>query len=304
MVTWISALKKTRKVFQSAVSRVVKGPEDAAGDSLEELEEALITADISPRLTGELIGKLEKSYRGMKVSKRKMLRDILVGHLEHEEEYRWDALPKDACILVVGVNGSGKTTTCAKLARLAMKQGVRPLLGAADTFRAAGSDQLVLWAEKVGCEVVSGKQGADAAAVAYDTVDAAMARGADINIIDTAGRMHTKQPLMEELRKMRRSVEKRNPEAPHETWIVLDASIGQNAILQARVFHEAVPRSGIVITKLDGSSKAGFIFSVKDELNVPIHFVGLGEQEDDLVPFDAESFVDAILMDEETASTE
>jgi fused signal recognition particle receptor len=193
------------------------------------------------------------------------------------------------------VNGSGKTTTTAKLAHHAAAAGARPLLAAADTFRAAGSEQLRVWGARVGCDVVGGASGADAAAVAYDALAAAKARGNDVLLVDTAGRMHTKGPLMQELRKVSRSLGKGLPGAPHHTWMVLDATIGQNALHQAREFHAAVPLTGVVVAKLDGSSKAGFVFGVSRELGVPILFAGLGEQAGDLVPFEAAAFVDALL---------
>ena len=199
---------------------------------------------------------------------------------------------------MVGVNGSGKTTTCAKLAHTAIQQGRQPLLAATDTFRAAGADQLKLWAKDVGCDVVAGAPGADAAAVAYDALDAAVARGRDLVIVDTAGRMHTKEPLMKELQKVRGAMAKRVSGAPHETWIVLDATLGQNAVMQAKVFHEAVALTGVIISKLDGSSKAGFVFSINREMGIPIRFVGLGEKMDELVPFEPEKFVGALMNSE------
>jgi fused signal recognition particle receptor len=197
--------------------------------------------------------------------------------------------------MVAGVNGAGKTTTCAKLAHRVQAAGLKPLLAAADTFRAAGADQLKLWAQRLDVDVVAGVQGADAAAVAYDGLDAAMARGSDVLILDTAGRMHTKAPLIEELRKTCRALAKCMPDAPHERWLVLDASMGQNALVQARVFHEAIDLTGVIVAKLDGSSKAGFLFAVQRELGVPILFAGLGEGQDDLIPFDPEAYVEALL---------
>jgi fused signal recognition particle receptor len=203
---------------------------------------------------------------------------------------------------MLGVNGAGKTTTCAKLAWRASKQGRKVLLGAADTFRAAGTEQLRMWGENLKVQVVSGQQGSDAAAVAFDALEAAHARGADLLFVDTAGRMHTKSHLMDELQKMVRALQKRDPEAPHATWMVLDASLGQNSLNQARVFHEAVPLSGLILTKLDGSSKAGFLFNIQKELpGVPVLFSGLGEAKEDLVPFDATSFLDALFRTEPDA---
>jgi fused signal recognition particle receptor len=298
VVTWIHALSRTRKQFAGALARVFsrgeKG-EKVDRDALDELEADLLLADIPARLASELKDEIESGYLGLRVDARDMLRKIMVKSLGEAAPYAWPAVDPLLSILVVGVNGSGKTTTCAKLAALARRAGRRPLLGAADTFRAAGSEQLRLWAERIGCEAVVGRTGTDSAAVAFDALAAARARGCDVAIIDTAGRMHTKLPLMEELGKVRRSMAKHTPAAPHEIWFVLDAALGQNAIAQARVFHEAAPLTGIVIAKLDGSAKAGFVFSIARELKLPIRYVGLGEGPDDLAPFDPAAFVDALL---------
>ena len=176
-----------------------------------------------------------------------------------------------------------------------LQAGRKPLLGAADTFRAAGAHQLKLWADRIGCEAVIGATGGDSAAVAYDAVDAALARRCEIAIVDTAGRMHTKEPLMRELQKVRVAMDKRLPGAPHHTWVVLDAMLGQNAVVQARQFHEMTPLTGVIATKLDGSSKGGFLFAIRQELNLPIVYAGLGEGMDDLAAFDSAAFVDALL---------
>jgi fused signal recognition particle receptor len=263
-------------------------------EALEELEEALLGADLSPRLVMKLIEELEEDAQLAPIEKKAHLRRALLNALPPVPDL--PSTPEGPLVvLVVGVNGSGKTTTTAKLAHWFQKKGQRSLLAAADTFRAAGSDQLVLWADRLGCEVVSGKTGSDAASVAFDAVKAAEARGADVVLIDTAGRMHTKKPLMLELEKIQRTLGKAMIGAPHATWIVLDASLGQNAVAQARFFHDIVPLTGVIVTKLDGSSKAGFLFSVYQELQVPVYFAGLGEGEDDLEIFDPESFVDALL---------
>jgi len=291
MAKWKEALSKTRSVFRNPFGKIFGGGDSA--EALEALEAALYHADVNPRLALALIDALGKP--GKEQTQQEALRDVLIERLDSGPAFDWSALPKPGCIMLVGINGGGKTTTTAKLARMLIRNGRTPLLGAADTFRAAGSSQLKLWGEKVGCDVVTGKQGADASAVAYDSIDSGIAKGVDAVLIDTAGRMHTKGPLMEELKKMHRAMGKRLEDAPHEVWVVLDASIGQNAIQQARVFHESVPLTGIIVTKLDGSSKAGFLFSVKEELNVPIRYVGLGEGEDDLVAFDAAEFVDGLL---------
>jgi len=295
MVTWINALSKTRNRLQDALRRVFSRGDSPEGVSFEELEESLIQADVPPRMSAGLIQDLEKSYKGLRVDRRDMLRKMLADRLQGPSPFKWEKRSEPLVILVVGVNGSGKTTTCAKLAHLAEKEGASALLGAADTFRAAGSDQLKLWADRLGCDVVGGKQGADAAAVAFDALDAAVARSKDVLIVDTAGRMHTREPLMRELQKTRSALGKRLPGAPHETWIVLDATLGQNAVLQASVFHEAVPLTGVIVAKLDGSAKAGFLFSIARDLGVPIRFAGLGEGPDDLLPFDADAFAGALL---------
>ncbi len=295
MVTWVDALSKTRTRLTGAFSKVFRKGDALDEASLEELEESLMAADVSPRLTAEWIESLDRAYRGMRGSRRETLRRLLIQTLGPSEPFEWRNESAPLAVLIAGVNGSGKTTTCAKLARLAMQDGHAALLVAADTFRAAGTDQLNIWAERVGCDVVSGSRGADAASVAYDGMDAAVARRADVAIVDTAGRMHTKQPLMNELAKVGRAMGKRLPGAPHENWIVLDASMGQNALAQARQFHKSLPLTGAVIAKLDGTAKAGFVFSISRELQIPIRFAGLGEGPDDLVPFDPESFVTALL---------
>ncbi|MFT5123019.1 MAG: fused signal recognition particle receptor [Kiritimatiellia bacterium] len=295
MANWFKALGKTRNLFKDTLGSIFTKKRNLDEATLEELEEELLLADVTPRLVAEIIDGLEKASRRADGSRRDVLKKILIDQLAETEPFRFTQLPPNACVLIVGVNGSGKTTTTAKLAHLAREQGLDPLMGAADTFRAAGTDQLRLWSEMVGCEVVAGKQGSDAAAVAYDSLDACIARKRDMVIIDTAGRMHNKAHLMDELKKIVRSLNKRVPEAPHETWIVLDASIGQNALMQARLFNEAVPLTGIIITKLDGSSKAGCLFSIKKELNIPIIFTGLGELKEDMVPFEAQAFVDGLL---------
>lgn len=298
MVTWIDALAKTRRKLSGAFSKVFQKTNEMDEGTLEELEESLLAADVSPRLAAEWMELLDRAYRGIQGSRKDTLRQFLIQALGNREPFQWDRNSEPLALLITGVNGSGKTTTCAKLARLAMREGRKTLLVAADTFRAAGTDQLNIWAERVGCDIVSGSPGADAAAVAYDGLEAAIARKADVVIVDTAGRMHTKQPLMSELAKVSRAMGKRLPGAPHENWIVLDASMGQNALIQARQFHKNLPLTGAVIAKLDGTSKAGFIFSISRELEIPVWFAGLGEGPDDLTPFDPASFVHALLGDE------
>ncbi len=295
MVTWIDALARTRNKVAGTLARVFSRSEPVDEVSLEELEETLLGADVPVRLVAQLTQDLQKSYRGLRVSKREMLKKILVQALPVAAPFSWKAEDKPLCVLIVGVNGSGKTTTCAKLAHLAAQSGAKALLGATDTFRAAGATQLRWWAGKLDCEVVAGVEGSDAASVAYDALAAAKARHLDVVIVDTAGRMHTKQPLMQELHKVRQALAKLHPGAPHETWMVLDATLGQNAVVQARHFHEIVPLSGVIISKLDGSSKGGFVFSIASELKVPIRYAGLGEGPEDLTVFDPEEFVEGLL---------
>lgn len=294
MASWLKALSKTRKNIGNAIGSILGMGERLDEATLEELEETLLRADVPVRLVGDLLDELSDT-RAKQESHRDILRRRLIEALGEHPTFEWDFESKPMTILIVGVNGSGKTTTTAKLAHQMVQHGKTPLLGAADTFRAAGSEQLRLWADMVGSDVVTGATGADAASVAFDSVDAAIARDADVLFVDTAGRMHNKKPLMEELDKVRRAMDKRLPGAPHETWIVLDASIGQNALIQARMFHEIQPLTGVVIAKLDGSAKAGFLFAVTRELGVPVRFAGLGEQKEDLVPFEPAAFVDALL---------
>jgi fused signal recognition particle receptor len=295
MKSWIQALGRTRQQMANALSRLVGRTEALDDETLEELEARLLQADLPVRLSHELIETLRDRGVARGADGRTVVADRLRAVIGETPPFTFGGADKPQVILLIGINGSGKTTTAAKLAARAKATGFTAVLGAADTFRAAGSSQLKLWADRIGVEAVTGAMGADAAAVAYDTLDAAAARRADVVIIDTAGRMHTKTPLMDELEKTVRAVRKRMPSAPHETWIVLDASMGQNAISQARLFHQRVPLTGVVVSKLDGSAKGGFILSVRQELGIPIRFVGLGEGQDDLAPFEPAAFVDALM---------
>ena len=298
MGSWFNGLRKTRERLAGGLKGLFSSPKPGEATA-EELADLLITADVPMRLVQTLSRELEKS-----ASRKEPLvatfRRVLVDALGQNPPLDWASLPTPTTVLLVGINGSGKTTTAAKLARMALQAGRRPLLGAADTFRAAGSHQLKLWADRIGCEAVVGATGGDAAAVAYDAIDAALARHCDIAIVDTAGRMHTREPLMRELQKVRAAMDKRLPGAPHHTWVVLDAMLGQNAVVQARQFHEMTPLTGAIITKLDGSSKAGFLFAIRQELDLPILYAGLGEGPDDLAAFDPAAFVDALLDPGET----
>jgi fused signal recognition particle receptor len=298
MARWIDALAKTRKTLTGGFGKWLRGGGELDADSLEAMEELLVRADVAPRLAMQWMEWMEGNRPGRAQTHRSQLRALMQETLKEETGFTWSRATDPLALLVVGVNGSGKTTTCAKLAWQARHHDRTPLLCAADTYRAAGSEQLKIWAQDVGSDVVAGATGADAAAVVFDAMAAAEARRNDTLIIDTAGRMHTRRPLMQELEKVRRAMAKKRPGAPEETWVVLDAAMGQNAIAQAQVFHHSTPLTGAVIAKLDGSSKAGFIFSVHRDLGIPVRMVGLGEGKEDLVPFDAQAFVEALIPEE------
>jgi fused signal recognition particle receptor len=293
MKSWLKALARTRDKIVGGLASLIPGLIKADPAALEAWERALIQADIAPRLVDEWIGKLKRKGGGADMTST--IEAMLGAVFPSQKPFEWKGAHTPRVILVVGVNGSGKTTTTAKLGYLIKQKGLVPLLAAADTFRAAGSHQLKLWADRLKLDVVVGAHGADSASVAYDSVKAALARKADVVLIDTAGRMHTKQPLMDELQKVRRSIDKAMPGAPHEIWIVLDATLGNNAVIQARMFKECVALTGVVVAKLDGSSKGGFIFTIRKELGLPVHFVGLGESEEDMAPFEAKEFVKGFL---------
>jgi len=298
-MNWLQGLRKTRARFADALRDAMASPRPDE-TTVEDLSDLLVTADVPLRLVQTITRELaQASTRREPV--RDTFRRVLLNAIGPAPALDWATLPTPTVILLVGINGSGKTTTAAKLAHQARQAGRKPLLGAADTWRAAGSRQLGIWAERIGCESVIGATGGDAAAVAYDALDAALARGCDIVLLDTAGRMHTREPLMRELQKVRAAMDKRLPGAPHHTWIVLDAMLGQNAVVQARQFHDITPLTGVIATKLDGSSKGGFLFAVRQELDLPILFAGLGEGENDLAPFDLAGYVEALLATGEPA---
>ncbi len=283
-------LKKTHESFFEKIARITRRKR-LDDELLEELEELLITADIGVETTEYILERLKEENRE---DTFEALREIILDILKGDNKL---TVPKSRpfVISVVGVNGSGKTTTCAKLAKMLIDEGKRVVLSASDTFRAAAVEQLRAWAEKVGADIIAHSEGADPGAVAFDAVKHAKARGKDVVIIDTAGRLHTKKPLMEELRKIHRVVKKVVEDAPHETLLVIDATTGQNALMQAEIFKEAVDVTGIVVTKLDGTAKGGIVLAISRELGVPIKFVGVGEGMNDLKPFDPEAFVEALL---------
>jgi fused signal recognition particle receptor len=290
-------LKKTRDALGGALVRIVRGRK-LDEDLLEEIEEALLRSDVGVTTSARLISELREAGKRGEVRAGEdvlpFLRESLVRRLsEGARELLW-APGKPTVILVVGVNGSGKTTSIAKLAWWLREQEMSVVLGAGDTFRAAAVEQLTIWSKRLGVDIVKQAQDADPAAVAYDAADAALARGADVLIVDTAGRLHTQEHLMRELEKIRRVLGKRIPGAPHETLLVLDATTGQNALQQARRFHDAAPVTGIFLSKLDGTARGGVVLSIRDELGLPVKFVGVGEKPADIEPFDPKSFVDAL----------
>ena len=292
-------LARSQNAFGRSMLGLIGGG-DLDEDSWQDVEDTLLIADLGPVVTESVVTQLRSALAGGNVrteaDARAVLRDVLIKELQPGMDRSIRALPHadaPAVLLVVGVNGTGKTTTVGKLARVLVADGRRVVLGAADTFRAAAADQLQTWAARVGADVVCGAEGADPASVAFDAVDKGIAVGADVVVIDTAGRLHTKVGLMDELDKVKRVVTRRA--AVDEVLLVLDATIGQNGLAQARVFADVVDITGAVLTKLDGTAKGGIVFRVQQELGVPVKLVGLGEGPDDLAPFEPAAFVDALL---------
>lgn len=290
-------LAKTHTKLVHEIKRIVSGSPKLTGATLEELEAALLGADLGMAMTMQIAAAVKKAYEtqgggGLDVfaiARQEVERSLTANHAGlHREAHGLTV------VSVVGVNGTGKTTTSAKLAHLIQSRGELALLAACDTFRAAAIEQLKLWGQRLKVEVVAGEYGADPASVAHDAVTAAKARGAHYLFVDTAGRLHTKHNLMQELQKLHRVMGKQLPGAPHETLLVLDASTGMNALNQAREFHKAVKLTGLIVTKLDGTSKAGMVVAIQRELGLPIKFIGLGEKADDLQPFDAKEFAKAL----------
>ncbi len=295
---WKTGLARTSKATFGQLATIF-GATEITDDTWEKLETLLIHADIGVETTINILDRLEDRVDREGIIKESdlnlLLREELRSHLDVPPTIVFSAKP--SIILIVGVNGSGKTTTIAKLGKWFAEQGKQVILGAADTFRAAGVDQLEIWAERIKLPVISGQLGGDAGAVAYDTVQAAISRNADIAIIDTAGRLHTRYNLMEELKKVYRVVGKALPGAPHAVWLVMDATTGQNALQQARAFKEAVNITGIILAKLDSSARGGMTLAIQKELGLPILFAGLGEQPEDLQPFDADLFISGLIQE-------
>jgi fused signal recognition particle receptor len=295
-------LEKTRRGFVAQVETLLSGHPALDEDFYEELEALLVQADVGVATATKILEQLKTKVRGerdveperVRVALKEVIREIL-GDQPRELAINGR---KPSVVLVVGVNGVGKTTTIGKLAARISSEGHRVMLAAGDTFRAAAAEQLSIWGERTGSEVVKHQSGADPAAVAFDAVKAAQARGADVVIVDTAGRLHTKDNLMEEVKKIRRVIEREISGAPHEVLLVLDATTGQNAASQAKLFGEAVGVTGVVLTKLDGTAKGGVVIAIADVLGTPVKFVGVGEKAEDLRPFDPAEFVEALFVQE------
>ena len=290
-------LKKTRDSLMNSVSSVLKGFTRIDDDLFEELEEILVMGDVGANTASHICRTLREQVKEQGITDpaaiRTLLKGIVADMLEGGQELTLNTKP--SVILVIGVNGVGKTTTIGKMAAGFKAQGKKVILGAADTFRAAAIEQLEIWADRAGVDIVKHGQGADPAAVVFDTVSAAKARGADIVICDTAGRLHNKKNLMDELAKIGRIIDRELPDADKEILLVVDATTGQNAVNQAREFKSAAGITGIVLTKLDGTARGGVVLAIREDLQVPVKFIGVGEQIDDLMPFDAQNFVEALI---------
>jgi fused signal recognition particle receptor len=291
-----NGLKKTREGFIGKIETIL-----ASGglneSSVEELEEILITSDVGVHATKTIIDSLREKIKKGEIKNTESVKDLLkkeMASILGPSTFVTPSNEKPFIILTVGVNGVGKTTTIGKLAARFKSQGNTVMLAASDTFRAAAIEQLELWAEKTGSLIVKHQSGSDPAAVAYDAIQSAIHKNIDIVIIDTAGRLHTKSPLMYELKKIKRVIEKAKPGAPHEALLVIDAATGQNALRQAELFNKEIGLTGIALAKLDGTAKGGIIFAIKKDLNIPVKLIGIGEAVDDLRDFDSEEFIDAL----------
>lgn len=289
-------LKKTRTSLMGSVNSMLRGFTRIDEDLFEELEEILVMADVGTATASHICDRLRDAVKEQGIKEpeaiRTLLKEIVADMLDGGQELQMGTKP--SVILVIGVNGVGKTTTIGKMAANLKAQGKKVILGAADTFRAAAIEQLDIWAQRAGVDIVKHTQGADPAAVVFDTVAAAKARGADVVICDTAGRLHNKKNLMDELSKIGRVIERELPQADKEVLLVVDATTGQNAVNQARQFKEAAGITGIVLTKLDGTARGGVVLAIREDLQVPVKFIGVGESIDDLQPFDPAAFADGL----------
>ncbi len=296
-----NGLKKSREKIGNSLKSILTFGRRIDEALLEELEEKLIMDDLGVETTIQIIENLRKAWKDKKIETA----DQIVPFLKQELIDYWPAQDRQlnmadtapTVIMITGVNGCGKTTSVGKLAAMLSGQGKKVVLAACDTFRAAAVDQLTIWSERAGVQIVKHQQGSDPAAVAYDACEAAIARKADVLLIDTAGRLHTQENLMRELTKIRNVVAKKIPNAPHEVLLVLDATTGQNAISQAKIFKEAVDLTGIVLAKLDGTAKGGIVVAIRNQVQIPVKFVGLGEGVEDVEPFDPATFVEALFAE-------
>ncbi len=306
MVSFLEKLKKglqkTRSKLSESLYSILRVGRKIDQELIDELYDAFILADIGVESTEKIIADLQEAYKKGKIHTAEevvpFLKEKLKSYWPNEVRKLARADTPPTVIMVVGVNGTGKTTSVAKLAWFLKNEGNSVILSAADTFRAAAVDQLTIWAERIGVDIIKHPQGSDPGAVVFDTCQAGVARGVDYIIIDTAGRLHTQSHLMRELEKIKRVVKKHIPEGPHEVLLVLDATTGQNAINQSRMFKDIVDVSGIFLAKLDGTAKGGIVIAIKNEVDIPVKFVGLGEKLEDIEPFDPEKFVDALLPNE------
>ncbi len=303
-----NSLAKTRDAFVTKIGRLVFAKGNVDGEFLHQLEEILIGADVGVETTNLILATVKQQAKEQRYENpdelNSLIRSAIAGvfangaTIKNDNPFETLSASKPYVIMVVGVNGVGKTTTIGKLAFNYKSAGKHVLIGAADTFRAAANEQLEIWAQRAGVTIIQQVQGSDPAAVAFDTVKAAQARNADVVIIDTAGRLHTKVNLMEELKKIKRVIKKCAGDAPHEVLLVLDASTGQNAIQQAKQFDDAIGLTGLVVTKLDGTAKGGIIIAITRALKIPVRFIGVGEQINDLQPFDSRAFIEALFEKE------
>lgn len=293
----IDGLTKTRDSFVSGLENVFSGFSEIDDDFYEELEEVLIMADIGVATTEKIIENLQAKVKENKIKEVAVCRQLLIDSIKeqmHVHDDAYDFENKKSVVMLIGVNGVGKTTSVGKLASQFKADGKKVILAAADTFRAAAIEQLTEWSNRAGVELIAGQEGGDPAAVVFDAVNAAKARNADILICDTAGRLHNKKNLMEELKKINRIVEREYPDAYRETFVVLDGTTGQNALAQAKQFSQVADITGIILTKLDGTAKGGIAIAIQSEMNIPVKYIGIGEHIEDLQKFDADAFVDAL----------
>ncbi|MCL5266808.1 MAG: signal recognition particle-docking protein FtsY [Bacteroidetes bacterium] len=294
-------LSRTRTNFVDKISKIITGKTKIDDELIDEIEEALLSADVGYTATEKIVGDIRARVKAEGYEDSQVLRVLLKEEIAKyliEADGAEQVRSTPHIIMIVGVNGVGKTTTVGKLAYNLRNDGKKVLIAAADTFRAAANEQLKIWADRAGVDIVQQQPGTDPGAVAYDAVSAAKSRGIDVVLIDTAGRLHTKTNLMEELKKIRRVVQKVIPEAPHEVFLVLDAVTGQNGLVQARQFLDAAGVTGIVLTKLDGTAKGGIVVAINQELSLPVKYIGVGEGIDDLQPFDRKTFVDALFSEQ------